>query len=185
MGIIYLISLSEIINSVDTWRILAILSLLQMIFYKKRIKFLQNSEEKLEHDKSLYIKSELILTPELFKEFLVELSINETYQKPKLVKVKDFSFFIKKYNNKFLNKNIAESVEKLNTEFKNLFNFFDSYYAESDKILDLYCLNDNLKHNADFDYEAFQQKLSKLCKEVEISYTNYRLNIKTHLNICI
>lgn len=176
--------LPEYFDDVNTWRILSILSLLQMIFYKKRIIFLQSNEEKIEHDRNIFINSDLIMTGELFKEFLVELSINESYQKLKFQKVKEFCEYVKNKNNKYVFANIAESIKNLVFSLETLIEFVEKHFSEV-KTQGLFRLYPDLKHDPEFNYLDFQEQLNVLCREAESSYHTYAVNIKTYLNICV
>jgi len=177
-------NLPDFFDNVNTWRILCILSLLQMIFYKKKILFLQSNEEKIEHDRNIFINSDVLMTAELFKEFLIELSINESYQKAKFQKVKDFHLYLKQKNNKYTYTNIADSVKNLAASLENLFDFINEHFSEV-KIPEIYRLYPDLKHDPEFNYLDFQEQLNILCREAETCYSGYRLSIKTYFNICI
>ena len=157
-------------------------SILLLIFYKKKIRFFHNKEEKIERDKSIFINSDLIMTEDFLKEFLIELSINESFQKSRYKKVKDFCFYFKQEENKYLNSELNDSVQKFYINLSELLEFLDKHFSEI-HVPEVYRLYPDLKYDPQFNYMGFQEQLHKLCSETEILYSNYRLMIKTKLFI--
>jgi len=178
----YSLYIDNIWNNVFIWRYLSMFSILLLIFYKKKIRFFHSKEEKIERDRSVFINSDLVMTENFLKEFLIELSINETFHKSRYKKIKDFYNYFKQEENNYLNKEIKEHVQNICSNLIILLNFLDEHFSEV-HIPELYKLYPDLKHDPDFNYTDFQKKLYKLCQDAEISYSNYRLIIKTKLSI--
>lgn len=178
----YSLYIDNIWNNVFIWRYISMFSILLLIFYKKKIRFFHSKEEKIERDRSVFINSDLVMTENFLKEFLIELSINETFHKSRYKKIKDFYNYFKQEENNYLNKEIKEHVQNICSNLIILLNFLDEHFSEV-HIPELYKLYPDLKHDPDFNYTDFQKKLYKLCQDAEISYSNYRLIIKTKLSI--
>jgi len=169
-------------NNVEVWRYISIFSILLLIFYKKKIRFFNNKEEKIERDRSIFINSDLIMAENFLKEFLVELSINETFHKSKYDKIKDFCKYFEQEENKYLNNVLKSPVQNVCVFLSDLIKFLDQHFSEI-HLHEIYKLYPDLKHDPNFDYVAFQKQLYKLCKDAEILYSNYRLTVKAKLSI--
>ena len=90
MDTFYSLYIDNIWNNVDVWRYISMFSILLLIFYKKKIRFFLSKEEKIERDRSVFVNSDLVMTENFLKEFLIELSINETYHKSRYEKIKEY-----------------------------------------------------------------------------------------------
>ena len=178
----YSLYIDNIWDNVDVWRYISMFSILLLIFYKKKIRFFHSKEEKIERDRSVFINSDLIMTENFLKEFLIELSINETFHKSRSEKIKDFCNYFKQEENKYLNNVLKEPVQNFCINLVTLLKFLDEHFFEI-HIPEAYRLYPDLKHDPDFNYAGFQDQLYKLCKEAEISYSNYRLAVKAKLSI--
>ncbi|OGH98085.1 MAG: hypothetical protein A2039_07755 [Candidatus Melainabacteria bacterium GWA2_34_9] len=178
----YSLYIENIWDNVDVWRYISMFSILLLIFYKKKIRFFHSKEEKMERDRSIFINSDLIMTENFLKEFLIELSINETFHKSRSEKIKDFCNYFKHEENKYLNNVLKEPVQNFCINLATLLKFLDEHFFEI-HIPEAYRLYPDLKHDPDFNYVDFQDQLYKLCKEAEISYSNYRLTVKAKLSI--
>lgn len=178
----YSLYIENIWNNAFVWRSISMFSILLLIFYKKKIRFFHSKEEKMEKDRSVFVNSDLVMTEDFLKEFLIELSINETFHKVRYKKIKDFYDYFKQEGNNYLNKEIKEHVQNICSNLFILLNFLDEHFSEV-HIPELYRLYPDLKHDPDFNYADFQEKLYKLCQNAEISYSNYRLVIKAKLSV--
>jgi hypothetical protein len=178
----YYTYVENIWNNVDVWRFISMFSILLLIFYKKKIRFFHSKEEKIEQDKNNFISSDLLLTENFFREFLIELSINESYNKFKYDKIKNFVDYYEQDDNQYLNPVLKESVQNFCNNLKNLLEFLDKHFTET-HIHDLYRLYADLKHDPEFNYLYFQEQLNKFCRGVETAYTEYRLIIRSKLYI--
>jgi len=178
----YSLYIENIWDNVDVWRYISMFSILLLIFYKKKIRFFHSKEEKMESDRSVFINSDLLMTENFLKEFLIELSINETFHKSKSEKIKNFCNYFEHEENKYLNNVLKESVQNFCINLSTLLKFLEEHFFEV-HIPEVYRLYPDLKHDPDFDYAKFQEQLYKLCKEAEISYSNYRLIVKAKLSI--
>ena len=178
----YAIYIKNIWNNVDVWRYITMFSVLLLIFYKKKIRFFQSKEEKIQLDRNVFINSDMLMTEEFLKEFLIELSINESYNKSRYEKVSDFYVYFKQENNKYLDSVINNSVQKFIVSLEDLLKFVDEHFSEI-HLPGVYRLYPDLKHDPDFNYLDFQERLFKLCRQTEILYCSYRLNIRTKLSI--
>lgn len=174
--------IANIWNNADIWRFISMFSVLLLIFYKKRIRFFNTREEKIAHDKSIFINSDLIMTEDFLKEFLIELSINESFNKSRYEKIKDFCSYFELPENKLINTSLKDSVQSLCIFLDDLLKFLDNNFSES-HAPGVFKLNKDLKNSADFNYSDFQEKLYKLCRQAENLYCDYRLNIKAKLSI--
>lgn len=178
----YSVYVENIWNNVDVWRYISMFSILLLIFYKKKIRFFASSEEKIEKDKNIFINSDLIMTENFLKEFLIELSINESFNKSRYEKVKDYLNYFKNGDNTYINVTIKDSSKKLQNFLEELLDFLDKHFSEI-HISDVYRLYPDKKHDPDFNYLSFQEQLYKLCRHAENLYYKYRLNVKSKLSI--
>ena len=178
----YSLYIENIWDNVAVWRHISMFSILLLIFYKKKIRFFHSKEEKIEKDRSVFINSDLIMTENFLKEFLIELSINETFHKSRSAKIKDFCNYFEQEENKYLNTVLKEPAQNFCVNLTVLLKFLDEHFFEI-HIPDAYRLYPDLKHDPDFNYAGFQEQLYKLCKDTEILYSNYRLAIKAKLSI--
>lgn len=182
MDTFYSLYIDNIWNNVDVWRYISMFSILLLIFYKKKIRFFLSKEEKIERDRSVFVNSDLVMTENFLKEFLIELSINETYHKSRYEKIKEYCNYFEQEENIYLNNVIKEPIQDFCNNLVTLFKFLDEHFFEI-HIPEAYRLYPDLKHDPDFNYVDFQDQLYKLCKDTEISYSNYRLIVKTKLSI--
>lgn len=175
--------IDNIWNNAEVWRYISMLSILLLISYKKKIRFFNTNEEKIEHDRSVFINSDLIMTENFFKEFLIELSINETYQETRYQKVKDFCNYFKYGENQYLNRLVKTSADDFCDYIPDtLFEFLDEHFFEIETE-GVYKLYPDLIHDPEFNYGAFQEQLCKMCKQAEILYSEYRLAVKAKLSL--
>jgi len=182
-------------NNASIWRYISIFSILLLIFYKKKIRFFDSKEEKIEQDKNIFINSDLIMTENFLKEFLVELSINESYHRSRYEKVKDYLNYFEQKNNLnnpqknyiyiYIDAEINASTQKLLEGLNELLKFVDEHFSETNvsEISDVYRLYPDLKHDPEFNYLEFQKRLYKLCRQAENLYSDYRLHIRAKLSI--
>lgn len=178
----YSLYIDNIWDNVYVWRYISMFAILLLIFYKKKIRFFRSKEERVESDRSVFINSDLVMTENLLKEFLIELSINETFHKSRYEKVKNFCDYFEQEENKYLNNTIKDSIQNFRINLDTLLKFLDEHFSEI-HIPEAYRLYPDLKHDPYFNYIDFQEQLYKLCKEAEISYSNYRLSVKAKLSI--
>lgn len=178
----YSLYIEDIWNNAAVWRYISMFSLLLLIFYKKKIRFFHTKEEKIEKDRNIFVNSDLIMTETFLKEFLIELSINETYHKSRFEKIMDFYNYFEQTENKYLNNIIKEPLENFCNNISDLKKFLDEHFFEI-HIPGAYRLYPDLKHDPDFNYAGFQEQLYKLCKNSEILYSNYRLAVKAKLSV--
>jgi len=178
----YSLYIENIWNNVDVWRYITMFSILLLIFYKKKIRFFHSKEEKIESDRNVFINSDMLMTEGFLKEFLIELSINESFHKSRYEKVKDFCAYFAQEDNKYTDSLINDSVQSFCIFFDDLLKFIDEHFSEI-HLPGVYRLYPDLKHDPDFNYLNFQEQLFKLCRQSEILYGTYRLNIKAKLSI--
>ena len=178
----YSVYIENIWNNVDVWRFISMFSILLLIFYKKKIRLFTSKEEKIEHDKNVFINSDLLMTESFLKEFLIELSINESYNMSKYEKITSFLNYFEQIENQYINSSLNESVESFCTALKELQEFLNKHFSKI-HIPEVYRLYPDLKHDPSFNYLDFQEELNKLCRQVENFYSKYRVCIKTKLSI--
>ncbi len=178
----YSMYIDNIWNNAEVWRYISMFSLLLLILYKKKIRFFHTKQEKIETDRCIFINSDLIMSQDFLKEFLVELSINETFHQPRYEKIKDFYNYFKQEEHKYLNMVIKDPLEDFCKNLSKLQKFLDKHFSQI-HIPDVYRLYPDLKHDPNFNYSDFQQQLYELCKDAEILYSNYRLAVKAKLSI--
>lgn len=176
----YVVYVENVWNNADVWRTISMFAILLLILYKKKIRLFTSKEEKLEHDKNIFINSDLIMTENFLKEFLIELSINESYNKSKYQKISDFCNFFE--NNSYINSSLNESIKSFCEMLRELQEFLIKHFSEIN-IPEVFRLYPDLKHDPTFNYLEFQEELNKLCCRIENHYIKYRLNIRTNLSI--
>lgn len=179
---IYSLYFDNIWNNVEAWRFTSILSLVLLIFYKKRIRFFQSREEKLENDRNIFINSDLLMTENFLKEFLIELSINDSFHWSRCRKLRDFCIYCSRKENKYKTPELNESLQHLLSSLKELIKFTEEHFSEI-HIPEVYRLYPDLKHDPEFNYLGFQEQLYKLCRQTENFYNDFRLNVKSKLSI--
>jgi hypothetical protein len=178
----YHLYIENIWNNADVWRFISMFSILLLIFYKKRIRFLNTKEEKIAQDKSIFVNSDLIVSEDFFKEFLIELSINESFSKSKYERIKDFCAYFELRENKYIISSLKDSAQNLCKYLDDLIKFLDDNFEET-HVKGLFKLSPKLKESTDFVYTDFQEELYKLCRHAESLYGDYRLNVKAKLSL--
>jgi len=182
MDTFYYMYIDNIWNNAQVWRFISMFCILQLIFYKKRIRLFTTKTEKTERDKNIFINADLILSEEYIKEFLIELSINETYHKVKLEKFNDFCNYFHQKENCYFDKELNNLINDFCENLCKLKKFLSEHFFEI-HVPGAYRLYPDLKNDPDFNYSKYQEELSALCKKTELLYTNYRINVKSKLSI--
>ena len=172
----------QIWKNINIWRYIVALLILQSFFCKKNMRFLNRNERKIEKDKSVFVNSDLIITETFFKEFLIELSINETFHKSKYEKIKDFCNYFEQKENNYSNNLLKELAQDFCVTLADLLKFLDEHFFEI-HIPEVYRLYPDLKHDQNFNYSSFQEQLYRLCKKAEHSYSDYLLTLKAKLSV--
>jgi len=180
MDTFYYMYIDDIWDNAQVWRFISMFCILQLIFYKKKIRFFTTKTEKTEKDKNIFINADLILTEEYIKEFLIELSINETYHKVKLERFNDFCNFFQE--NKYFDEELNKAMQDFCQNLCKLKEFLGTHFFEI-HIPGAYRLYPDLKNDPDFNYAKYQEELSKLCKTTELLYTKYKISVKSKLAV--
>lgn len=176
----YNMYIENIWNNVNVWRFISMFSILLIIFYKKRIRFCSCINENMEKDRTLFVNSDLVMTESFLKEFIIELSINESFSKPRYEKIKDYIEYIKK--NKYIDSDLKTAQEEVYVGLKALLEFTENHFAQTN-IADVLRLCPKARNGNDFNYTKFQSELYDFCNKAELEYSNFRLLVKSKLSL--